>query len=841
MDSTSLVLQCFQAAAILAFGIVAGLQPRTSVTMDGAKHFYLLALFGVFRGGAELFVLWPASGMWTQALASAGAFIPLLEFARRVARDGRHDLGPVWSVVLSGWLYPAVAVIAAAAFAAGGWSDMVAALHFTLVFPAGLGGALALGSSFWWTDGKPFERAAASAMAIGLAAYSAGAALGAPAEVQLAAAITTTVALGALTHRAILRTVRRAQRSEQNLAELAASLSTGSPDETPSTEPGRFAQHLLDVTPAIILLLSADGRIEHVNRAFERLTGWKREELRGQEWFRLLPERDRDRISGLFRSAIQGAATKGNVNPIVTRSGEEREIEWYDEALRDERGLKTGLVAVGIDVTDRVRAERASRESETRLRTIIESEPECVKMVASDGRLLDMNPAGLRMIGAGSLHQAQSASLLELIAPGHRDAYAAGVASVFRGEKTEQQFELLALNGRRVWMEQHAVPMWDPADPTRVTAMLAVTRDITERRQVEEDLRRSESRLRQAQAIATIGNWELDLRTGRLWWSDEIFHIFDLDPASFQPSYDAFLDAIHPDDRDLVNAAYTSSVTTREPYQITHRLVMADGRIKHVEERCETDFAADGSAVRSRGTVQDITARVAVEQALRSSLREKEILLREVHHRVKNNLQIISSLLYFQAKKVKHPDDLAALEDARQRLRSMSLVHERLYRTNDLSAVEMASYLAALASAVQQSHEATRARVTITVACDSLRLPIDVAMPLGLLASELLTNALKHAFPHGRSGHVDLRLAAEHSRLSLIVSDSGCGMPSGQPPTDGTTFGWQLVAALTEQLGGKVSVRAERGTQVTIELPIDDKVVSRAAVLPLESPHRPAP
>jgi diguanylate cyclase (GGDEF)-like protein/PAS domain S-box-containing protein len=135
----------------------------------------------------------------------------------------------------------------------------------------------------------------------------------------------------------------------------------------------------------------------------------------------------------------------------------------------------------------------------------------------------------------------------------------------------------------------------------------------------EQVLRQSEARLKQAQRSARIGNWELDLVNDRLHWSDEIFRIFEIDPAKFGASYEAFLNAIHPDDRERVNRAYTGSLVTRQPYDIVHRLRFADGRIKFVHERCETQFDAEGKALRSLGTVQDITEQKVAEDTLRES------------------------------------------------------------------------------------------------------------------------------------------------------------------------------------------------------------------------------
>lgn len=135
----------------------------------------------------------------------------------------------------------------------------------------------------------------------------------------------------------------------------------------------------------------------------------------------------------------------------------------------------------------------------------------------------------------------------------------------------------------------------------------------------EQVLRQSESRLNQAQRSAQIGHWELDLLSNKLSWSVELYRIFEIDPATFEPSYEAFLDAIHPDDRDMVDRAYTDSITRHEPYDIVHRLRFADGRTKYVHERCETYFDAEGNAVESLGTAQDITQRMLAEEKLHES------------------------------------------------------------------------------------------------------------------------------------------------------------------------------------------------------------------------------
>jgi PAS domain S-box-containing protein len=235
------------------------------------------------------------------------------------------------------------------------------------------------------------------------------------------------------------------------------------------------------------------------------------------------------------------------------------------------------------------------------------------------------------------------------------------------------------------------------------------------------------------------------------------------------------------------------------------------------------DVELRGSLLRKKGKVvgivgvmRDITERKQAEEQIKASLKEKEVLLKEIHHRVKNNLQVISSLLYLQSKNIKDKQTIKMFRDSESRVRSMSLVHERLYQSQDLARVDFAEYMRSLANHLFRSYGINTNVIQLKINSDDVFLGVDTAIPCGLIINELVSNSLKHAFPDGREGEVCIELRADDGQLTLMVSDNGVGFPQDLDFRDTGSLGLQLVNTLVEQIEGTIELDRSSGTAFRI-------------------------
>ncbi|NQT25854.1 PAS domain S-box protein [candidate division KSB1 bacterium] len=230
-----------------------------------------------------------------------------------------------------------------------------------------------------------------------------------------------------------------------------------------------------------------------------------------------------------------------------------------------------------------------------------------------------------------------------------------------------------------------------------------------------------------------------------------------------------------------------------------------------------------GNILGYRGIDRDITNRRHADETIRKSLEEKEILLKEIHHRVKNNLQIIISLLNLQSYRIEDKAAKQAFENSRQRVYSMALVHEKLYRSNNFANIQFNDYVKTMTTEiVRASVDISKVRLEIKV--EAVELSIDLAIPFGLIINELITNSIKYAFPDERKGKIQILFKSVKDQYELTVIDDGIGLPDDVYFQKKGSLGMQLIHILTEQIGGSIEISREGGTRFTIQI---DKPINR--------------
>jgi PAS domain S-box-containing protein len=276
---------------------------------------------------------------------------------------------------------------------------------------------------------------------------------------------------------------------------------------------------------------------------------------------------------------------------------------------------------------------------------------------------------------------------------------------------------------------------------------------------------------------------------------------------------------LHPDDMELWNQEFARGCSTGGPFRAECRFIARDGSVVWVHGEARLIRDEHGRPVLLQGVAFDITESKRAEEIVKASLREKEMLLKEIHHRVKNNLQITSSLLRLQAARIPVTEAQQFLRESQDRIRSMALVHEMLYRSHDLARVDFGEYARSLVQQLLRSYGADARRVKHIIDVEHILLGVDEAVPCGLMINELVANSLKHAFPANRAGTIWVRMEADDRRCRLRVGDDGVGFPEGVDFRQTQTLGLQLVRTLTDQLAGTISSSREGGTEFTISFP----------------------
>ena len=540
------------------------------------------------------------------------------------------------------------------------------------------------------------------------------------------------------------------------------------------------------------------------------------------KWIERLHPDERESVAAVYRAYVNGEIPEYKVEcRQKTKDGNWKWILSLGSIMeRDADGNPVRMLGTHTDITERKRIENNLLISEEKFRLLAEQSITGTCLI-QDGKFIYVNPRLAEML-AFSQDEMIGSTVLDLVAETDREVVRENMRKRLSGEKSHMHYSFSALkkDGSGAKLEVHGSKMEYLGRP----AIMATLLDITERKLAQDKL------AERNQFIESIINLTPDILyiydivdQKNIYSNDGIQKILGYTTGEIKDMGNQVLFLLmHPDDLQT----YFQKTILKYANAKNHEPITHQYRMRHKNGEWRWLYSneliymreSDGSPRQIFGLIHDITESKHAEEQMQRSLIEKEVMLKEIHHRVKNNMQVISSLLSLQAKGVADSTVKAMLEESRNRVSSMSLVHEKLYQSKDLAYIDFKDYLQSLVAGIANTYK--RHDVVISVDMETVGIDVNVGIPCGLIVNELVSNSLKHAFPDGRKGTISLGINKNsEGNYVLFVADNGIGLPGEEDLRNTSTLGLQLVKVLTGQIHGTIEISREEGTRFSITFP----------------------
>ncbi len=564
---------------------------------------------------------------------------------------------------------------------------------------------------------------------------------------------------------------------------------------------------MANMAEGVYLVRAEDGIIVYANPKFEAMFGYEPGEMLGRPVSIVNAPTDQspEETAAKIMAAL---AAQGSWQGEVHNIRKDGSTFWCRASVNVFDHYRYGQVYISAhtDITAAKQADLALRKNELRHRTILSRSIDGFFTCDPQGRLLDANDSFCRMLGY-SLEELHRLSIPDIEANESPEEVARHIERVIH--EGHDRFE-----SRHRHRDGHliAVELSVNFDPTLGEAFFAFVRDISERKRTEAALLESEEKYRLIAESSTESIFQLD-PAGTFTF----INIAGAEMADSRPEEilgHTFFSLL-AEESHAEGATYFQRALAGDPVHGELLARSKNGTIFPISFSAAPQ-QKDGRVVGITGIARDITDRRREEkERLRQSLQEKESLLKEIHHRVKNNMQIISSLLSLQSQNSDNAMVREAIRDSRNRVKTMGLIHEKLYQSGNLSNIDFRDYLRTLTRDIISTYAFPAARrVRCTVNGEAIALTADTAIPCGLIVTELVTNSLKYAFTHGQGGEITIDISrTADQRVSLSVRDNGGGLPPDFDAGPTHTLGMSLVQTLARQLGATLELHNDHGVR----------------------------
>lgn len=576
------------------------------------------------------------------------------------------------------------------------------------------------------------------------------------------------------------------------------------------------------VNSSMGIYIVKDGKFKIVNTQCQYLTGYTETELLGMEYLELVLPEDRDWLKNNSNEILE----KDNSIPYEYRiQSKNGDIKWFVEmAIPIEYEGEHAVLGNFIDITDFKSAEYELGESEEKFKLLFEEANEGILYLDAKGNIIDVNPKALKM-AACTKKEVTGRHFLDLISIFDLDVEAIMDAfddMLFDITPTKTEWEMQNKNGEQIIILAHPSLIKKEGKTVGISVILE---DITEQKRAEEAQRESDKRYRTLFEASPASITLLDKSGVIIDCNNSTEKLIGYSKDEIIGKQFEKLMTLDPEDLPKLKSKFIRLLEGKDigPYEL--EIIRKDGKKRWINV-INSLILKENEVAGFQVIAKDTTARKKAEDQLKKSLKEKEVLLQEVHHRVKNNMQIISSLLKLQSRYIKNRKAVKMFEDSQQRIKSMALVHERLYRSDDLASIDFKDYVNALVKDLVRSYKNNYGKVKLNVDVKNVSLGIDYAIPCGLIINELVSNSLKYAFPkdfvNSSQNAINIKLCSRgKNEIELTVSDNGVGIPKAINYKKTKSLGLHLVNLLVEdQFQGKLKLRRVKGTNFQIRFKV---------------------
>lgn len=556
-------------------------------------------------------------------------------------------------------------------------------------------------------------------------------------------------------------------------------------------------------------------RFIYINDAYEKITGVKNDEVRGKTVHEVWPGTEASWVEAYGSVAVTGIQKSFEMFHEPTGN------LYYCNVYRP-WDTTDRFCVIFEDITDRTRIEQELRKSEEKYRNLFENMVHGVFYQSADGTLVDINPAGLDMfgltrdqfMGRTSYHEGWKVvdEKYNILQPEEHPSMVA--------LRTAQDVKVVVgvfnpVENSYRWLSVNAKPQFKNGDP-RPHEVFVTMYDITEQKNAEILLRESELKYRSLIENSSDVVFCVNEK-GEYQFTNKTF------AATFGQTPDYFIGKsfwdIYPKEHaDHRQGASKKVFETGEPQSVEVTVPLPDRTLYYLA-KANPIKDETGRVFLNLTTATDITDRKVAEDKIKSLLSEKELILKEVHHRIKNNMNTLISLLSLQAGAAKEPAVTTALEDAGSRVKSMLVLYDQLYQSASFQELPVNEYLPALISQIVRNFP-NSGSVRIEHRIDKFILDSKILSTIGMILNELLTNIMKYAFSGRNGGLIAVSAARTGNHISLIIRDNGTGMPESVDFENSTGFGLMLVKILTQQLNGSIHIDRSEGTGITLEFDV---------------------